>query len=110
MSKPRIAYCGMALMGSPMALNLLAAGYPVTVWNRSPDKCAAAVEAGASQAATPAEAADGCDVALLCLTNAAAAEAVIFGDDGVASAGNRPPVVVDFSTIHPNATRQFAIG
>lgn len=108
MSKPPIAFLGTGLMGLPMATNLLAAGYPVTVWNRSAEKCAPAVAAGALHASTPAGAADGCEFALMCLTDAAAAEAVIFGDSGVASAVNPPAVVVDFSTIHPTATRRLA--
>ncbi len=108
MNKPRIAYLGTGLMGLPMAMNLIAAGYPVTVWNRSPEKCAPAVEAGATHAATPAEAVDGCDVVLMCLTNEKVVKTVVFGDAGIAASANPPRILVDCSTAHPTATRQLA--
>ncbi len=107
MNKPRIGYLGMGLMGSPMALRLLDGGYDVTVWNRSPEKCAAAVAAGATQASTPAEVASQCDILLMCLMDAKAVEAVVFGDNGVVSVG-APPLLADFSTLHPDSTRGFA--
>ena len=53
----KIAYLGMGIMGRGMAANLLKAGYPVTVWNRTPERCQPLVAQGAPQAATPAEAA-----------------------------------------------------
>ncbi len=107
MNKPRIGYLGLGLMGSPMALRLLGDGYAVTVWNRAPEKCADAVAAGATQAATPAEVARNCDILLMCLMNANAVEAVVFGADGVTSV-EKTPLLADFSTLHPDATRSFA--
>ncbi len=51
---PSLAFAGIGLMGLPMCRRLLAAGYPLTVWNRNPDKCAPLVEAGGRQVAAPA--------------------------------------------------------
>ena len=52
---PSLGFAGIGLMGLPMCRRLLAAGYPLTVWNRNRAKCAPLVEAGARQVATPAE-------------------------------------------------------
>lgn len=108
MTKPRIGYLGTGLMGGPMILNLLNAGFEVTVWNRSAEKTAPAVEAGATQADTPAELADASDVIMCCLTNAAAVEAVVFGEAGVASV-NGPSILIDFSSMDPELTKTFGV-
>ncbi len=98
----------MGLMGLPMTLRLLAAGYPVTVWNRSAEKCQPAADAGAVVAATPQEVAAESDLLLMCLTDAKAVEAVLFGPAGVASAVNVPHQLIDFSSIHPDTTKNLA--
>ncbi|KMW57680.1 2-hydroxy-3-oxopropionate reductase [Candidatus Rhodobacter oscarellae] len=98
----------MGLMGLPMALRLLAAGYEVIVWNRSTEKCGPAVDAGARLATNPAEVAAQSDLLLMCLTNAKAVEAVLFGPSGVASAEHVPEVLIDFSSIHPETTKALA--
>ena len=53
--KPKLGYIGLGLMGRPMVLRLLAAGYAVAVWNRSRDKLAPVVEKGAKGMSSPAE-------------------------------------------------------
>ena len=95
-------------MGVPMVRRLLAGGFAVRLWNRTPEKLRGLLAAGATQADSPAAAADGADAICLCLANAAATEAVVFGDRGVASARAAAPVLVDFSTIGPKRTLQFA--
>jgi 3-hydroxyisobutyrate dehydrogenase len=107
MSAP-LAYVGMGLMGLPMAKRLLAAGYRVTVWNRTAAKCAPAVEAGAMLATSAAEAARGAAVVFMCLTDTKAVEAAVFGKDGIAEGIARDAVLVDFSSMSPEATRDFA--
>ncbi|MGB3245871.1 MAG: NAD(P)-dependent oxidoreductase [Sulfitobacter sp.] len=104
MNKPRIGFLGTGLMGLPMVLRLVSAGYPVTVWNRSADKAAPAVEQGAVQAETPAALAAKSDIVMCCLTNAAAVEAVVFGPDGIASVKG-PELLIDFSSMDPDMTR-----
>lgn len=106
MNKPRLGYLGTGLMGGPMVLNLLKAGYEVTVWNRTAAKCDEAVAAGARRADSPADLARGSDVVMACLTNAAAVEAVLFGPDGVAAVDG-PQLFVDFSSMDPEQTRTF---
>lgn len=103
----KIAFCGLGLMGAPMARKLLAVGHDVTVWNRSPAKMAALADLGAQIAATPAEAASGVDGVLMCLLDAAAVEAVVFGSDGVAQ-GRDLQWLADHSSIPPDATRTMA--
>lgn len=105
---PSIAFLGTGLMGAPMAGRLLAAGYPVTVWNRSRDKATPLVAAGAAEAESPAAAVRNAEVICLCLTDATAVEQVLFGADGISSAGRSRQLLIDFSTIGPLATGQLA--
>jgi 2-hydroxy-3-oxopropionate reductase len=103
----RIGFCGTGFMGAPMARRLLAAGHEVHVWNRTPDKCAPLVAAGAVMAASPLEVATQCDVVCLCLLDGPAVEAVVFGRDGLAQAGS-VRLIVDHSSIPPDRTQSFA--
>ncbi|WWL43594.1 NAD(P)-binding domain-containing protein [Pseudomonas parakoreensis] len=80
---PSLGFAGIGLMGLPMCHRLLAAGYPLTVWNRNPAKCAPLVEAGARQVATPAELCEHADVVMLCLADTAVVREVVFGAGGV---------------------------
>lgn len=106
-TKLTLAFCGLGLMGAPMVRRLLAAGHQVRVWNRSAAKVEPLRALGAIAAATPAEAATGADGVLMCLFDADAAEAVVFGPQGVAAApGLR--WIVDHSSIHPQRTRELA--
>jgi 3-hydroxyisobutyrate dehydrogenase len=105
---PKLGFIGLGLMGRPMVLRLLAAGYAVTVWNRSKEKIAPVVEKGATAAASPAQVARAADVVMMCVTDQKAAEEVLFGWDGIASSGKRNLLIVDFSSIAPAAARDFA--
>ena len=107
-SRERLGFIGLGLMGRPMARRLLGAGRAVAVWNRSPDKAAALRAAGAETAASAAELAGTADIVFTCVTDTAAMEAVVFGPDGIAEADGRGKVLVDHSSIHPEATRAFA--
>jgi len=103
----KLGFCGLGLMGAPMVRRLLAAGHEVKVWNRSAAKAQPLAAQGAQVVGTPREAASGVDGVLMCLFDAKAAEAVVFGDDGVAQApGLR--WLVDHSTISPEAARRLA--
>lgn len=106
--KPKLGYIGLGLMGRPMTLRLLAAGYEVSVWNRSPDKLAAVVEKGAKPADSPAAVARAADIVMLCVTDQKAAEEVLFGRNGVAEGASAGKLVVDFSSIAPAAARAHA--
>jgi len=101
-----LAFCGTGLMGAPMVRRLLAAGHRVRVWNRSPEKARALAADGAEPAATPAEAAQGCDGVFLCLTDERAVQDTVFGAQGVHRAAGA--WLVDHSSIAPDTTRRFA--
>src|SRR5438552_18779613 len=100
----KVGFLGAGLMGGPMVRRLLAAGFTVRVWNRTSAKAESLQRLGAVCAKSPAEAADGADALLMCLSDAAAVEATLFGSQGVVQSAVAPPVVVDFSTIGPFAT------
>lgn len=108
MTQTSLAYIGLGLMGLPMTLRLLAAGEAVHVWNRSAEKLKPAVAAGATAVATPRQAAAAADIVLMCLFDAKAVEAVVFGADGIASAAGAGKVLVDHASIRPDKTREFA--
>lgn len=106
--KPSLGYIGLGLMGRPMALRLLAAGYRVAVWNRSREKLAPLVAQGATAVESPAAMARVVDIVMMCVTDQRAAEMVVFGNDGVAQGGAAGKLVVDFSSIAPDACRDIA--
>ena len=105
---PALGFVGLGQMGAPMAHRLLAADYPVTVWNRDRHKLARLVGDGATPADTPAALAANSVVVLLCLLDTEAVEQVVFGPDGIARGIQRGALLVDFSSIRPDATRDFA--
>lgn len=104
----RIGFIGLGAIGTPMAQRLLDAGHPLTVFNRSPARARPLVEAGASQAVSIAALVQAVDCVFLCLSDTAAVEQVVFGEGGVASAARVGQLLVDLSTIHPEATRAMA--
>ena len=108
MNKNTIGFIGMGLMGSRMSSRLLQAGFEVWVWNRSTDKCQTLVEQGAKLAANLADIGRECDIILLCLADTSAVDSVIFGDNGLANYLSSEQLIVDFSSITPDATRLFA--
>jgi 3-hydroxyisobutyrate dehydrogenase len=104
----KLGYIGIGLMGKPMVLRLLAAGNEVTVWNRSRDKLAPVLEKGAKAAASPAEVARAADIVMMCVTDQKAAEAVLFGPNGIVHSDIQDKLLVDFSSIAPASAREFA--
>ncbi len=113
---PSIAFLGIGLMGRPMAANLLAAGYPLTVWNRSLGKTAPLVDAGARAAATVAEAVSGAgaeagsgaEIVFTMMSDGAAVGEVLFGEAGAAAALAEGALVIDCSSIEPSRARDHA--
>ncbi|MBX9406936.1 NAD(P)-dependent oxidoreductase [Pseudomonas baetica] len=105
---PSLGFAGIGLMGLPMCRRLLAAGYPLTVWNRNPAKCAALVDAGARQVASPAELCEHAEVVMLCLADTAVVREVVFGPAGVVEGAKHGQLLVDFSSLEPTATREMA--
>ncbi|MFI8739153.1 NAD(P)-dependent oxidoreductase [Stutzerimonas zhaodongensis] len=105
---PMIAFAGIGLMGLPMCRRLLAAGYRLTVWNRSPEKCAPLIEAGARQASNPADLCSNADMVLLCLADTAVVREVVFGSGGIVEGAKAGQLLVDHSSLEPTATRAMA--
>ncbi|MCE9683615.1 NAD(P)-dependent oxidoreductase [Halomonas alkalisoli] len=108
MTQPRLGFIGIGLMGDPMTRRLLDAGFAVTVWNRTAEKCDALHAAGATVAGSIGELVEGVDMVLLCLANTAVVESVVFGEGGVAGHGRADQRLVDLSSSDPAATRTFA--
>jgi len=105
----RTGFIGLGIMGGPMARNLLAAGFPLTVYNRTAAKAEPLREAGAEVADSPAAVAAASDVVLSCVTADADVREVVLGADRGVIAGVRDgATVVDCSTVSPPTARQCA--
>lgn len=103
-----LGYIGTGLMGAPMATRLIEAGNTVTVWNRTAAKAQPLVDRGAAQAESPADVAAAADIVFLCLTDTDAVREAVFGENGVARGARKGAILVDFSSIQPDATREMA--
>jgi 2-hydroxy-3-oxopropionate reductase len=103
---PHIAFLGIGLMGAPMTRNLLAAGYPMTLWNRTASKCEP-FAGEATIAGSPAEAVAGTDVVITMLENGAVVEDVLVAQ-GAMAALKAGALVVDMSSVQPSLARRLA--
>jgi 3-hydroxyisobutyrate dehydrogenase len=104
----RVAFCGLGIMGGPMAANLARAGFELSVWTRSAGKAERfASEHGARAGSTPAEAASGADALITMVPDSPEVESTLFGG-GAAGALGSGALVIDMSTIAPSAAK--AIG
>ena len=103
----KVGFCGLGKMGVPMAARLLAASHDVMVWNRTPGRAGELVEAGATEAGSPAEVAAGAEVVVTMLADPPAVEAVVAEVAGAMDAG---ATLVEMSTIGPEAVRSLAAG
>ena len=106
--KPAVGFIGIGAMGEPMALNLIKAGYQLTVYARRAEAAAALVKAGAALAATPAEVARASDIVVTMVTTAADCEQVTLGAQGIIEGAAAGAVVIDMATISPLAARRIA--
>src|SRR5215831_67662 len=104
----RLGFIGLGIMGKPMARNLLAAGFDVTVHSRSPGPVDEVVADGASRASSPAEVARASDVVITMLPDTPDVESVLVGEDGVLDAAAAGSIVLDMSTIDPSSAVAFA--
>jgi 3-hydroxyisobutyrate dehydrogenase len=101
-----LGFVGIGLMGKPLTLRLLAAGYQVNVWNRSADKLVAVSQAGAVVCDTVGELVTQSDVIILCLADTAVVESVV--KQQILPYGSAGKLVIDLSSIDPEVTRQLA--
>jgi 3-hydroxyisobutyrate dehydrogenase-like beta-hydroxyacid dehydrogenase len=106
--KPTIGFIGLGLMGRPMSINLVKAGYSVTVWNRSASRADEVVAAGAKLAKSPEEAAAASDFLISIVSDPPALEEILWGAHGTMSALKRGSIYMDSSTISPTLARKIA--
>ncbi len=108
-SDRRVAFCGLGIMGGPMAANLVGAGFELSVYTRTREKAERfAAEHGANAAATPREAAEGASTVITMVPDAPEVEEVMLGEDGAVHGLAEGGLAIDMSTIAPTAAR--AIG
>ncbi|MBW8270496.1 NAD(P)-dependent oxidoreductase [Caldovatus aquaticus] len=111
MTRPRLGFLGIGLMGEAMVRRLRERGWPVTAWNLEPERLALVVPCGAVAAPSPAAVVAASDIVLSCVLHAEAVANCLFGPQGVASAGPAAcagKLHIDLSTIEPAAARDFA--
>jgi 3-hydroxyisobutyrate dehydrogenase len=101
-TKPKVALLGVGTMGRGMAMNLLKAGFPLTVYNRTRSRAEALSGAGAAVAETPADAARGAGMVLAMLADDAASRAAWLDTDGALAAMAPGSIVVECSTLSPD--------
>jgi 3-hydroxyisobutyrate dehydrogenase len=104
----RAGFIGLGLMGRPMALRLLRAGYRLAVWGRQPGRLGDLVKAGANTCDTPSRLAAESDVVLLCVSDTAALREVVDAPHGLAAGLSAGKLVIDLSTVDVEATREIA--
>ncbi len=108
MQTMRIGFIGLGIMGQPMCLNLLKAGFPLTVYNRTAARTKTVAEAGAQVASSPADVAARSEVIITMVTDSPDVVQVITDENGVLAGLHKGSVVIDMSTISPAVTRQLA--
>ncbi len=108
MMAPRIGFIGLGIMGKPMARNLMKAGFPVTVHNRSEAKVEELVKEGASRAASPRVVASATDIVITMLPNSPDVELVALGAGGIKEGARAGQLFIDMSTINPVVSQKIA--
>jgi len=106
-SKPSIGFIGMGHMGSHMAQRLLAAGYRLTVYDRTEEKAQELGQRGAQVAQTPKDLAASCQAVMACVTDDEAQQDVMFGPEGALAGTHVDSVIIDLSTVSPDASRRL---
>ncbi len=104
----RIGFIGLGIMGRGMAANLLKAGFPLTVWNRTLSRMQELVAQGAHAGASPADVAARSDMILVCVSDTPDVEAVVLGEEGIIHGAQPGSLLIDCSTISPQATKSIS--
>jgi 3-hydroxyisobutyrate dehydrogenase-like beta-hydroxyacid dehydrogenase len=120
-SKAKIGLIGLGLMGRPMGMNLLKAGHPLTVWNRTPSRADELVAAGATLAKSPREVAAASEVLLTIVSDPPALDEVLWGSTSSSAGGTRVgndagalsglksgSIYIDSSTVSPDLARKIS--
>lgn len=106
--KPRVGLIGLGLMGAPMGANLLKAGFPLVVWNRTAEKARKLAEQGASVGKSPQDVASQCDVLLTIVSDPPALEEVLWGERGALAALQKGSLLIDSSTVSPALAQKIS--
>lgn len=107
-SRPVVGFAGLGIMGAPMARNLLRAGFPLVVWNRTAARADALAADGARRAGSPRELAERAQVAITMLSDSPDVAEVYRAPDGLLAGASAGDVLVDMSTIAPRVARELA--
>lgn len=106
--KRTVGFIGLGTMGKPMARNLMKAGFPLVVHNRSRAAVNELVAEGASEAWSPKEVAERAEVVITCLPDSSDVELVAFGSEGIIEGARKGLIYIDMSTISPTVARKVA--
>lgn len=106
--KKRIGFIGLGIMGRPMSLNLIRAGYDVSVYDINQTAVMSLADAGARGAASPKEVAEHSDVIFTMLPNSEHVRTVITGEQGVLAGANTGSIIIDMSSISPVVSKELA--
>src|SRR5579863_6071677 len=106
--KAPVGFIGLGLMGHPMAANLLKAGHPLTIWNRTASRGDDLVAQGAKRAGTPRELVAASEVVITIVSDPPALESVLWGEDGVFAGLKRGSMVIESSTVSPGLEKRAA--
>ncbi len=105
--KQKIGFIGLGIMGEPMASNLMAAGFELTVYNRTASSTEGLSRKGAEVAVSPLEVGQAVETVILMLTGPEAIDAVLWGERGLLGQGSKCRTVVNMSTVSPAYTRDL---
>jgi 3-hydroxyisobutyrate dehydrogenase len=108
MTQPTVGFIGLGIMGRGMARNIANAGFPLYVYNRTASRMTELADVGAKPTTSPADLARHCDIIITCVSDTPDVEAVITGPDGVIHGLKAGALVIDMSTISPQATVTLA--
>jgi 3-hydroxyisobutyrate dehydrogenase len=103
-----VGFAGLGTMGAAMAANLARAGFPLSVWNRTPGRADALRDLGATEVDSPAALAAASDIVVTCVRDSPDVDAVVFGEHGLAEGFRAGSMLVDCSTISPVRAKELA--
>lgn len=104
----KIGFLGLGIMGQPMCLNIIKAGYTVTAWNRTKSKTEIIAQAGGHIAGSPKEVAEQSDIIITIVSDSPDVEEVVLGESGIIHGIQPGSVLIDMSTISPAVTKNIA--
>src|SRR5690606_15864003 len=106
--KPTVGLIGTGVMGQPMATHLLAAGYPLSIYNRTKSKAEELLENGARWCESPAELARQSEIVLTILGYPSDVESVYLGESGIINAAQKGALLIDLTTSCPDLAKRIA--